>query len=108
MEAPLLPSLPKENSYPVVLIAGDRFIQKQALISMLAEECNITIIERSLKFEEDLILDERNMMIFYDLASMTTRPMPNNTVDAIMKQVMRLSVRYERCWCILEAEDAKR
>jgi hypothetical protein len=80
------------------LIAGEHFIQNQDLTSYLQNYYDITLIERSLSFGEDLILDERTCVVIFPVKLFKDE----QQTKGILNHILKLSLRYQKCFCILE------
>ena len=79
---------------------GERFLQNQKLLRKL-QDTTIKPIERTLKYDEDIILDDRNCIMFYNALELTTKPVKDNTVDTILNHMMKLALRYSTMYVFI-------
>lgn len=84
-----------------ILIVAEKLFQNDKLIELLYQH-NIYFIKRYFSFGEDIIIDEKTCIIFYNLSTLLSKTNPFNAVQNLVEYLLKLSIRYELCWLIFE------
>lgn len=92
---------------PISIIIGEEFLQNISLIRLLEQKYRINVIERTLHFGEDIILDDKVTLLFRSSRQFILEMECNNSktsdsLCALLRKLCRLSLKYNVVWLIVE------
>jgi hypothetical protein len=100
---------------PIKLIIGERLLQRRELLSEMQDKQRIELIERTLGFNEDIIIDDKTCVLIRKLSTLPNLVMqPTGAVDQgskekeqrkLLIELIKLTLKYPSVWLLIEVDD---
>jgi hypothetical protein len=101
---------------PIKLIIGERLLQRRELLSEMQDKQRIELIERTLGFNEDIIIDDKTCVLIRKLSTLPNLVMQPTTVAVdlgskekeqrkLLIELIKLALKYPSVWLLIEVDD---
>ncbi len=100
---------------PIKVIIGERLLQQRDLLNELQTKQRIELIERTLVFNEDIIIDDKTCVVIRKLSTLpnlVTQPLGAGEQSGkekeqrkLLIELIKLSLKYPSVWLLIEVDD---
>lgn len=102
---------------PIKVIIGEKLLQRRDLLSELQEKQRMELIERTLAFNEDIIIDDKTCVVIRKLSTLPNLVMQPASSSAgqnsgkekeqrkLLIELIKLALKYPAVWLLIEVDD---